>query len=64
MNGDQQSILDPRLCSLLPQNLVVNHIMPFITHVFTSKEKLIEAVDKYVVDPSTFCYAIRYWDVS
>eukprot|EP00542_Grammatophora_oceanica_P005679 CAMPEP_0194066292 /NCGR_PEP_ID=MMETSP0009_2-20130614/85937_1 /TAXON_ID=210454 /ORGANISM="Grammatophora oceanica, Strain CCMP 410" /LENGTH=279 /DNA_ID=CAMNT_0038719223 /DNA_START=88 /DNA_END=923 /DNA_ORIENTATION=- len=57
-------ILDPTLCSLLPKSLVENHIMPFITHVFTSKDKLIQAVDQYVEDRSNFCYPIRYWDVS
>jgi len=41
-------VLDPILCSLLPRSVVVNHIMPFITHIFTSREKLIEAVWKYV----------------
>eukprot|EP00542_Grammatophora_oceanica_P014203 CAMPEP_0194040642 /NCGR_PEP_ID=MMETSP0009_2-20130614/12604_1 /TAXON_ID=210454 /ORGANISM="Grammatophora oceanica, Strain CCMP 410" /LENGTH=230 /DNA_ID=CAMNT_0038683835 /DNA_START=108 /DNA_END=800 /DNA_ORIENTATION=+ len=57
-------ILDPLLCSLLPKSLVENYIMPFITHVFTSKQKLKEAVHDYVDDPSKFCYPIRYWDVS
>mmetsp|Transcript_16493 Transcript_16493/g.24393 ORF Transcript_16493/g.24393 Transcript_16493/m.24393 type:complete len:110 (-) Transcript_16493:290-619(-) len=38
--------------------------MPYITHVFTSKEDLIRAVDEYIENPSTFCYRIGLWDVS
>jgi len=60
----EEVVLDPLLCSLLPQSLVENNIMPFITHVFTSNEQLIEAVRKYIYDPSAFFYSIRYWDVS
>eukprot|EP00542_Grammatophora_oceanica_P009698 CAMPEP_0194037164 /NCGR_PEP_ID=MMETSP0009_2-20130614/9506_1 /TAXON_ID=210454 /ORGANISM="Grammatophora oceanica, Strain CCMP 410" /LENGTH=350 /DNA_ID=CAMNT_0038679211 /DNA_START=81 /DNA_END=1133 /DNA_ORIENTATION=+ len=57
-------ILDPFLISLLPRSLVEHNIVTFITHVFTSKEDLIRAVDAYVADPSTFCYRIGLWDVS
>jgi len=56
--------LDPALCLLLPRSVVEKRLMPFITHVFTSKKKLIQAVDEYVADPSTFCYRIGLWDVS
>eukprot|EP00542_Grammatophora_oceanica_P000639 CAMPEP_0194065858 /NCGR_PEP_ID=MMETSP0009_2-20130614/85699_1 /TAXON_ID=210454 /ORGANISM="Grammatophora oceanica, Strain CCMP 410" /LENGTH=176 /DNA_ID=CAMNT_0038718749 /DNA_START=127 /DNA_END=657 /DNA_ORIENTATION=- len=57
-------VLDPALCSLLPRSVVEKNLMPFITHTFTSREDLIQAVDEYVANPSTFCYRIGLWDVS
>jgi len=59
-----QQVLQPALCSLLPQSVVEKTLMPFITHKFTSKRKLIQAVDAYVANPSVFCYPIGLWDVS
>eukprot|EP00542_Grammatophora_oceanica_P021061 CAMPEP_0194032210 /NCGR_PEP_ID=MMETSP0009_2-20130614/5195_1 /TAXON_ID=210454 /ORGANISM="Grammatophora oceanica, Strain CCMP 410" /LENGTH=66 /DNA_ID=CAMNT_0038672573 /DNA_START=38 /DNA_END=234 /DNA_ORIENTATION=- len=32
----QPQVLDPTLCALLPRSVVEKHLMPFITHVFTS----------------------------
>jgi len=48
----------------LPRGVLLGNLMPFITHIFTSRDQLIQAVDEYVVNPSVFCYRIGLWDVS
>mmetsp|Transcript_23564 Transcript_23564/g.34885 ORF Transcript_23564/g.34885 Transcript_23564/m.34885 type:complete len:118 (-) Transcript_23564:747-1100(-) len=45
---NQPGEFDTNLWSQLPRGIVEDYIIPCISHVFTSKEQLIKAVDDYV----------------